>query len=55
VPVALEYVSTATIYRYYQHCSQVIAAYAEGYTYGTKSFTTQIYKGHWQVVDKSKW
>ena len=50
LPAALDSVSTATINRYYNH----IEAYAEGEKYGTQEFTEHVYKGHRQVVDKSK-
>ena len=33
----------------------MIETYAEGKDYGTKMFTEYVYKGHRQVVDKSKW
>ena len=55
VPAALESVTTASINRYYGHCARVIDAYSEGFKYGTKSFTARVYKGHRQVVDKTKW
>lgn len=55
LPQALDSVSTATIHRHYNHCKRVIEAYAEGFSYGTNDFTDRVYKGHRQVVDKSKW
>ena len=55
VPAALESVSTASINRYYGHCARAIDAHSEGFKYGTKSFTARVYKGHRQVVDKTKW
>jgi hypothetical protein len=53
--VKLDSVSTVAINRYYNHCKRVIEAYAEGEKYGTQEFTERVYKGHRQVVDKSKW
>ena len=55
VPAALESVSIASVNRYYGHCARAIDAYSEGFKYGTKSFTARVYKGHRQVVDKTKW
>jgi hypothetical protein len=55
LPAVLNSVSTASINRYYNYCIPVIEAYIEGFKYGTKAFTEHVYKGHWQVVDKSKW
>jgi len=55
LPAALDSVSTAAINHYCYHCRRVIEAYAEGKDYGTKLFTEHVYKGHRQVVDKSKW
>ena len=52
VPTA---VSTASINRYYGYCARAIDAYSGGFKCGTKSFTARIYKGHRQVVDKTKW
>ena len=43
-----------SISRYYNHCSRVIDAYTDGFKYGTKDFTVRVYKGNWQVVDKTK-
>jgi hypothetical protein len=55
IPSALDSVSTACIHRYYKRCERTIEAYSEGLIYGTKEFTACVYKGHRQVVDKSKW
>ena len=55
VPAALDSVSAVSISRYYNHCAWVINAYADGFKYGTKDFVVHVYKGHWQVVDKTKW
>lgn len=55
LPQALDSVSSTSINRYYRHCQRVIEAYADGLGYGTKGFTERVYKGHRQVVDKSKW
>ena len=55
LPAALQSVSSASINRYYDHCAQTIDVYASGLDYGTKAFKEQIYKGHRQVSDKSKW
>jgi hypothetical protein len=55
LPAALDSVSSTAINRYYNHCARVMEAYSEGFDYGTKEFTQQVYKGHRQVVDKSKW
>ena len=55
VPKALDSVSPATIHRYYLHCMRIIDAYAAGVAYGTGEFKERVYKGHRQVVDKSKW
>ena len=55
LPEALNSVSSATINRYYNHCVQIMEAYAEGFKYGTKTFTQRIYRGHRQIFDKSKW
>jgi hypothetical protein len=53
--LALDSVTTAAINRYYNRCARVIEAYTEGFNYGTKEFTERVYKGHRQVVDKTKW
>ena len=55
LPVALDSISTATIHRHYEHCVRTLDAYIEGCTYGTREFTECVYRGHRQVVDKSKW
>lgn len=55
LPVAIQSVSSAAINRYYNHCARTIDAYASGCNYGTKTFKDHVYKGHRQVVDKSKW
>jgi hypothetical protein len=55
LPAALDSVSTAAINRHYYHCMRVLEAYREGIAYGTKAFTERVYKGHRQVVDKTKW
>jgi hypothetical protein len=55
LPEALDSVSSASINRYFHHCKRVIEAYGAGEAYGTKEFTERVYKGHRQVVDKSKW
>jgi hypothetical protein len=55
LPLALDSVTTAAINRYYNRCARVIEAYTEGFNYGTKEFTERVYKGHRQVVDKTKW
>jgi hypothetical protein len=55
VPKALDSVSTASIHRYYKLCERTIEAYAAGMSYGTEEFAERVYKGHRQVVDKSKW
>ena len=39
LPEALNSVSSATINRYYNHCLRIMEAYAEGFKYGTKTFT----------------
>ena len=54
VPAALDSVLAVSISRYYNHCARVIDAYADGFKYGTKDFTVRVYKGNWQVVDKTK-
>jgi len=55
VPAALDSVSSASINRYYHHCMRIMAAYRDRFSYGTKEFTERIYKGHRQIVDRSKW
>jgi hypothetical protein len=55
LPAALNSVSIASINCYYNHCVRVMEAYIDGLKYGTKAFTEHVYKGHRQVVDKSKW
>ena len=35
--------------------SEVEMTDAEDLEYGTKDFTAHVYKGHRQVVDKTKW
>ena len=52
VPAALDSVSAVSINRYYNHYTPVIDAYADGFK-GTRGFTARVYKGHWQVVDKT--
>ena len=44
VPAALESVSIAPI-SWYGYCARVIDAYSKRFKYGTKSFTTRVYKG----------
>ena len=55
VLTALESVSTASINRYYGHFAGATDAYSEWFKCGTKSFIVRVYKGHRQVVDKTKW
>ena len=55
MPAALDSVLATSINRYYNHCAWVIDAYADGFKYGTEDFTARVYKGHRQVVDKTKW
>ena len=55
VPEALNSVSPTTIHHHYLHCMRTIDAYAAGVKYGTEEFKKRVYKGHRQVVDKSKW
>lgn len=55
LPTALQSVGTAAINRYFNHCMRIIDAYETGHGYGTKGFSETVYKGHRQVVDKSKW
>jgi hypothetical protein len=55
LPAACKSVSTASIYRYYQHCCRIIEAYIEGHKYGTEAFVERAYKSHRRVADKSKW
>ena len=55
VPEALNSVSPATIHHYYLHYMQTIDSYAAGVKYGMEEFKERVYKGHRQVVDKSKW
>jgi hypothetical protein len=55
LPSALASVPSATINRYYHHCMRTLEAYASGLDYGTQAFNNRVYKGHRQVVDKSKW
>ena len=52
VPAALDSVSAVSINRYYNHCTRVIDAHADGFK-GTRGFTARVYKGHRQVVDKT--
>jgi hypothetical protein len=47
--------STASIYLYYKRCKRTTEACSDGMTYGMEEFTERVYKGHSQVVDKSKW
>ena len=54
VPNALHSVSATTINNYFNHCDRTIDAYAEDLTYGTKEFTTRMYKSHRQVKDSTK-
>jgi len=55
IPAALDSVSPASINQYYHHCLRIMSAYRDGHSYGTRGFTERVYKGHRQVVDKSKW
>ena len=55
VPAALDSVLAVPINRYYNHCARVIDAYVDGLKHGTRDFTARVYKGHRQVVDKTKW
>ena len=55
IPAAFQSISSATICRFYKHCSRIIDAYNNGYKYGTKAFIDQAYKSHRRVEDKSKW
>ena len=51
IPKAFESIPTATINRFYQHCTRIIDAYDDGLQYGTKEFASYVYKNHRQVVD----
>ena len=56
VPAALDSVSAPLINRYYNHCAQAIDAYADGFKHGARALRPVYrYKGHRQVVDKTKW
>ena len=55
LPAALDSVSTVSMYRYYPHSMRIHNAYSNGLSYGTKEFVDKVYKGHRQVVDKTKW
>jgi hypothetical protein len=55
LPKALASVSSVSINRFYEHCMRIISAYSSGAQYGTKEFRERMYRGHRQVVDKSKW
>ena len=55
VPEALRPIPPDMIFRFYDHCMRILDAYENGETYGTKEFCDHIYKGHRQIVDKSKW
>ena len=55
LPAALDSVSIVSIYRYYCHSMRILNAYSNGLSYGTKEFVDKVYKGHRQVVDKTKW
>lgn len=55
LPMALRSVGKATINRYFMHSMRILDAYEAGHRYGTKEFSQTVYKGHRQVVDKSKW
>ena len=54
VPAALDSVSAIIINRHYNHCARVIDAYTDEFKYGIKDFTARVYKGHRQVVGKTK-
>ena len=55
VPAALDSVTAVSINRYYDHCARVIDAYTDGFKYSTMDFKAHVYKGHWQIADKTKW
>jgi hypothetical protein len=55
VPAALDSVSSTSINRYYHHCMRTMSAYRDKFHYGTREFMERVYKGHRQIVDKSKW
>jgi len=42
----LDFVSSASINRYYYHCLRIMSAYRDGNGYGTREFTETVYKGH---------
>ena len=50
----LNSVSLAKIHRYYLRGMRTIDTYAAGVAYGTEELKERVYKGHRQVVDKSK-
>ena len=55
LPAALDSVSTVSMYYYYPHSMRILNAYSNGLSYGTMEFVDKVYKGHRQVVDKTKW
>jgi hypothetical protein len=55
IPEAFKSIPTATISRFYMHCSRIIDAYNNGYKYGTKAFINRVYKSHRRVEDELKW
>jgi hypothetical protein len=55
LPAALKSVASEAINQYSHRCIRVLDAYATGYKYGSTAFKEHVYKGHRQVVDKSKW
>ena len=55
IPAAFKSISTATINRYYEHCSRTIDAYINGFQYGTKAFSDRVFQSHRRIEDKSKW
>lgn len=57
LPEALKMLPRASILKFYGHCDRIIEAYADPqrFSYGTKEFQERVYKGHRQVVDKTKW
>ncbi len=55
VSKALDSVTVSAIFHYYQHSMRIMDAYRSKLEYGTKQFTEAVYRGHREVVDKSKW
>ena len=52
---AFNFVSIVYINHQYQYSTGVLEVYVKEFVYRMKAFTGYVYKGYWEVVDKTKW